>query len=328
LSKSFAGGSRGVESLSLRVEAGEYLVLLGPSGCGKTTTLRLIAGLETPDGGRVVMGGVDQTGAPPHRRGVALVFQDSALYPHLAVRDNLAFGLRLQGVPRAEVAARVEETARLLGLSHLLSRRPGTLSGGERRRVALGRALARRPRYLLLDEPLSGLDTPARLDLRGTLSRLHRQHPTTTLHVTHDQEEALALGERLAVMSDGKLLQSGTPREVYACPQHSVVATFLGSPPMNLLRRTRHGVPCLLGVRPQDVHLTETPEMTATVESVEYRGSESIVRLNGEEAITVVVRNRDLRPGERVGIRLDPATLHWFDSVSGTRLPDSPPSSP
>jgi len=327
LSKTFPGGVRAVDALTLEVAPGERVVLLGPSGCGKTTTLRLIAGLETADAGRVVLAGEDVTNWPPHRRGVALVFQDAALYPHLSVRDNLAFGARLQKTPADEIAARVDTVSRRLGLAPLFDRRPEHLSGGERRRVALERALVRRPRLLLLDEPLSSLDVPARVELRGELARLHREEPVTTLHVTHDQEEAMLLADRLAVMREGRVVQAGTPQELYARPADSFVAGFLGSPPMNFLRRTRDGVECLLGVRPRDLRLTSEAEadVTAVVENVQDLGHERLVTLRGPQSkpmLLVLRGSENVRLGERVGFRFDAETTHWFDGRTGTRLND------
>jgi ABC-type sugar transport system ATPase subunit len=317
-------GARAVDRLSLTVGAGERVVLLGPSGCGKTTTLRLVAGLETPDAGRVRLDGVDTTDWPPHRRDVALVFQDASLYPHLDVRGNLAFGPRLRKWKKKEIDDGVERVARRLGIADLLARKPEHLSGGERRRVALGRALVRRPRVLLLDEPLSGLDAPARLELRAELVRLHREEPAMTLHVTHDQEEALALGDRLAVLREGCIVQVGTPGEVHDHPADTFVARFVGSPPMNLLRRTRDGVECLMGVRPREVRLTagkEDADMTAIIESVQSLGHESHVILGGEESLTVVVAGpRGLQVGDRVGLTFVAEAQHWFDAATGMRL--------
>ena len=219
------------------------LVILGPSGSGKTTLLRLLAGLESPDTGGVWMDGRDVTRVPPHRRDVAMVFQNPALYPHLSVFDNIAFGLRARGVPRSQMRARVNTIAGLLGLDALLTRRPAGLSGGERQRVAIGRAIVRQPRVLLCDEPFSSLDPPLRVALREEVAELHRRFGSTLVLVTHDQYEALLLGDRIAVLDRGRLLQYGTPREIYAHPVHRFVATFVGSPPMNILpcELTREG---------------------------------------------------------------------------------------
>jgi multiple sugar transport system ATP-binding protein len=235
LSKSYPGGVPAVEAIELSIAPRELLVVLGPSGSGKTTLLRLIAGLESPDAGGVWMDGREVTKVPPHRRDVAMVFQNPALYPHLSVFDNIAFGLRARGVPRNQVRAQVNTIAGLLGLDALLRRRPSALSGGERQRVAIGRAIARQPLVLLCDEPFSNLDPPLRVALREEVAELHRRFGSTLVLVTHDQSEALLLGDRIAVLDRGRLLQCGTPRDVYERPVHRFVATFVGSPPMNLV---------------------------------------------------------------------------------------------
>jgi len=239
LSKAFPCG-RGraiaaVNGLNLTLADGEWLALVGPSGCGKTTLLRLMAGLETPDAGSIAVEGRDLRGVPPQERKVAMVFQQHALYPHMTARENLSFGLRLRRVPPAEAQQRVAWLAGRLGLEDCLERRPGQLSGGQCQRVALGRALARRPRVLLLDEPFSNLDAPLRAQLRELLKELHRELRLTVLHVTHDQSEALAAGRRVAVMNAGALQQVGLPAEVYGQPASLLVAQFIGAPPMNLL---------------------------------------------------------------------------------------------
>jgi len=216
-----------VDQLTLALAAGELLTLVGPSGCGKTTTLRLIAGLETPDAGRIKLDGREVNDVSPKERDVAMVFQHHALYPHLTAAENLGFGLRLRGVARAEITTRVRRIAETLGLGDCLLRKPGELSGGERQRVAIGRALIRRPKILLLDEPFANLDAPLRRELRRELLRLHREHELTTLLVTHDQAEALALGDRVAVMNAGRIEQVGTPAELRTQPASPFVATFL-----------------------------------------------------------------------------------------------------
>jgi multiple sugar transport system ATP-binding protein len=242
--KAYGEGRHGprwaLRELDLEVASGEYLVLLGPSGAGKTTALRLVAGLEAPSTGRILFDGSDVTAVPPERREVGLVFQHGALFPHLTVRENLSLRLRLQGLPRAEIQRRTEALAELLSMTGWLERLPGELSGGERQRVALGRALAGRPSVLLLDEPLAALDAPLRRQLAGELRRAHRRHGTTTIHVTHDQSEALRLGDRVAVLQAGVLEQVATPRALYALPRNRFVAGFVGSPPMNFCEGTLH----------------------------------------------------------------------------------------
>ncbi len=242
VSKDFVG-PRGrtvpaIRSLNLAIAGGELLAVVGPSGCGKTTLLRLIAGLETPSAGRIQMDDRDLAGVPPAARGVGFVFQSGALYPHLSAFENLALGLRLRGVARSEIDTRVREVSSLLGLAPMLERRPGELSGGERQRVALGRALINRPRVLLLDEPLAALDAPLRAQLRREIARVHRELGGLWLHVTHDQAEALSLGDRVAVLCAGALQQVAPPRELYERPANVFVAGFIGSPPMNLIPGT------------------------------------------------------------------------------------------
>jgi multiple sugar transport system ATP-binding protein len=237
VSKSFSGPRRqqiaAVRALNLKAEEGELLAIVGPSGCGKTTTLRLIAGLETPDAGSILLDGKPLAGVPPQNRDVAMVFQDHALFPNLTVFENMALGLRLRKFPRAEIGAQVKAAADMLGLTALLERRPAELSGGECQRAALGRALTRHPRVFLLDEPLSNLDAPLRLQLRGEIARLRRRLGATMIFVTHDQAEALALADTVAVMKDGSVRQLAAPREVYRRPASRFVAGFIGSPPMN-----------------------------------------------------------------------------------------------
>jgi multiple sugar transport system ATP-binding protein len=232
---------RAVDDACLVVEDKELLVLLGPSGCGKTTTLRLIAGLEEPTAGAISLDGQAVNGRPPKDRDVAMVFQQYALYPHMSVYDNMAFGLKLRHLPSAEIAQRVKDTARILDLAACLNRRPSALSGGQRQRVALGRALVRRPGVLLLDEPLSNLDAQTRLQMRAEISRLHARLGATMVYVTHDQVEAMTLGHRVAVMNNGKLQQVAAPMDLYQHPANFFVAGFIGSPPMNFLEGTLLG---------------------------------------------------------------------------------------
>lgn len=288
VSKAFAGRNV-LHRIDLSVADGEYLVLLGPSGSGKTTLLRLLAGLETPDGGQLRIDERDLRGVDPADRGLALVFQSHALYPHLTARENLALPLRLRRIATSESAARITQTAASLGLTALLDRLPEHLSGGERQRVALGRALIARPRIVLLDEPLSDLDPHLRTQLRGELRRLATEHGLTVIHVTHDQREALLLGDRIAILRDGVLQQCGTPETVYQRPTTAFVAGFIGDPPMNLWRQPDGS---WLGVRPE--HLSLAPDGPAlfagTVVRQEYSGRERwiVVARPGAEAIALV----------------------------------------
>jgi multiple sugar transport system ATP-binding protein len=298
VTKVFPNGTTAVDALTCNVGDGEFMVLVGPSGCGKTTALRMVAGLDEPTSGAVAIGGRVVNGVAPQDRDIAMVFQNYALYPHKTVVENLAFGLRQHKVPQAEIAKRVREVSSLLTLDHLLDRKPAQLSGGQRQRVAMGRALARSPRVYLLDEPLSNLDAQLRTQLRADLKQLHQRLSTTTIYVTHDQVEAMTLGDRIAVMSDGKLLQLGTPQEIYRRPANVFVAAFIGSPPMNLLSGSAadgrvvagdlqlevSGIPSgelVVGVRPEALHLvtsaTEERVLQVRTEVVELLGHETIV---------------------------------------------------
>ncbi|MBN1441830.1 MAG: ABC transporter ATP-binding protein [Planctomycetes bacterium] len=244
IGKVYPGSVRALDGIEMRIDDGELLVVTGPSGAGKSTLLRIIAGLEAPSSGRVVIGERDVTRLSPRLRDVAMVFQQPALYPHLSIRENLAFPLRRRRVPPQEIRRRVDEASEALGIGHLLDRRPDALSGGEQTRASLGRAIVRRPAAFLLDEPLSHLDAPLRSQLRSELMGLHRRERVTALLVTHDQEEAMAMGERIAVIDRGSLQQIGPPRELYLRPANLFVAGFLGRPPMSLLRgrlRSRDG---------------------------------------------------------------------------------------
>jgi multiple sugar transport system ATP-binding protein len=247
VTKSFPNGYVAVRDLSLTIDDGEFMVLVGPSGCGKTTLLRLIAGLEQVTAGQIEIDGQDVTDRPPRKRDVAMVFQSYALYPHMNVRQNLGYGLKVRRTPKAEARKRVEEVAALLGLSELLDRKPAQLSGGQRQRVAMGRAIVRQPRAFLMDEPLSNLDAKLRVGMRASLSELHARLGVTTVYVTHDQVEAMTLGQRVAVMRDGRILQVDRPQRLYEEPQDLFVAAFIGSPAMNLVEARIDGNDVVLG---------------------------------------------------------------------------------
>jgi multiple sugar transport system ATP-binding protein len=256
------GSVTAVDEVSLQVSDGEFLVLVGPSGCGKSTLLRMIAGLEDVTAGEILIGDRDVTDLPPRSRDIAMVFQTYALYPHMSVRQNMGYGLKARRVPKAEIARRVDEVAGLLGLADLLERRPAQLSGGQRQRVAMGRAIVREPQAFLLDEPLSNLDAKLRVGMRASLAQLHQRLGVTTVYVTHDQTEAMTLGQRVAVMRDGKVLQIDRPKELYERPNNLFIAAFIGSPTMNLVHAAVEGeglrfgqfhVPFAAGGRPAEI---------------------------------------------------------------------------
>lgn len=345
VSKRFPDGSSAVRDLSFEVGDGERLVLVGPSGCGKSTTLRLLAGLEAVSAGRIHLGAEDVTEKPPQERNLAMVFQSYALYPHKTVRENLAFPLRMQKMPRAAIHARIEEVASSLEIDGLLERRPGQLSGGQRQRVALGRALVREPAAFLFDEPLSNLDAALRVRTRAELVRLHRRLGTTMVYVTHDQEEAMTLGDRIAVMRGGVIEQIAAPLEVYRRPASLFVATFVGSPPMNVLpcevcdrgvqgegwflelarALPRPGTKLHFGVRPTDLEIVP-PERglgRATIDVVETLGATSIVHLEGAARwVAVVAAPFAGRAGDVVGIRFHPEIVHLF-AADEKRIPET-----
>jgi ABC-type sugar transport system ATPase subunit len=283
VSKTYPDGHVAVRPIDLTAAPGEFLVLVGPSGCGKSTLLRLIAGLETPSSGRIAIGGIDVTAWPAQARDLAMVFQSYALYPHMTVRDNLAYGLKVRGVSRSDTAGRVARVAEALGITTLLARRPAQLSGGERQRVALGRAMVREPKAFLFDEPLSNLDPSLRAHARAELRQLHQRLGATMIHVTHDQEEAMTLSGRIAVMREGRIEQVAAPLEIYNSPVNTFVARFIGAPSMNLLAAPLLGLNApegsIVGIRPHDVLLESSGPIEAAVEMVEPRGHDYLVHL-------------------------------------------------
>ncbi|MFI7492870.1 ABC transporter ATP-binding protein [Micromonospora echinaurantiaca] len=319
------GRTKALDGIDLEVRAGELLTLVGPSGSGKSTVLRLIAGLDRPDGGRVLVDGEDVARVPPHRRAVAMVFQDYALYPHLTVLGNLTFGLRVRRVPRAEADRRARAAADRLGIADLLDRHPDEMSGGQRQRVALARALLREPSVYLLDEPLASLDAPLRFATRADLLALHRDLGTTTVHVTHDQAEAMTLGDRVAVLDRGRVRQVGPPQQVYDEPADTFVAAFLGSPPMNLVPGgglLGGAAGLTLGVRPEDLALDPDGPVEATVDAVEALGSEAVLLTRCADGTRLTVRTGPrpgVRAGDRVRLRPDPDRIHRFDAETGRR---------
>jgi multiple sugar transport system ATP-binding protein len=331
--KTYPNGHVAARGLDLDIRDGEFMVLVGPSGCGKSTALRMIAGLETPTEGRILIGETDVTARPPQERDIAMVFQTYALYPHMTVRQNLAFGLRMRGAGRDVIDRRVEEAARALALEPVLGRKPAQLSGGQRQRVALGRAIVREPKVFLFDEPLSNLDAKLRVETRAELARLHRRLAATVVYVTHDQEEAMTLGSRVAVMRDGFLQQVAPPMELYRRPANRFVAGFVGSPGMNflpgdVLPSGGRGAGTTLGIRPHDLAIVPrgSGDLDAWVDVVEPRGSELLVYLrigasgDGAELRVVAPPEPAIEAEQVVGIRFDKERLHWFEEENGRRV--------
>ncbi|GFG52359.1 glycerol-3-phosphate ABC transporter ATP-binding protein [Mycolicibacterium agri] len=347
VTRRYPGGVVALKNFDLTVADGEFLILVGPSGCGKSTALRLLAGLDKPTSGSISIGGRVVNGLAPGERDIAMVFQNYALYPHMSVYRNLAYGLRQRKTPRAEVDRRVRETAKLLEIDQLLDRKPGQLSGGQRQRVAMGRALVRQPQAFLLDEPLSNLDAKLRNQVRGDLKRLHREVPVTSIYVTHDQVEAMTLGDRLCVMSGGEVQQIGTPDEIYNRPANTFVAAFMGSPPMNLIAGSvRSGIlhvgdavvtavptpdgPVTVGVRPEHFRLHSTYAqgmVPARVDFVEPLGSHVLVTALvsvGDDSTRVVIQapaGTDFETGTRIGLEMPPERTYFFDAETGKVRP-------
>lgn len=338
--KSF-GTTEVLKGVSIDVADGEFTVIVGPSGCGKSTLLRAVAGLEELTGGGIVIGDRDVTGLPPSERGIAMVFQSYALYPHLTVRENMAFGLKIAKAAKSEIDEAVRRAAEILNIETLLDRKPAALSGGQRQRVAIGRAIVRQPQIFLFDEPLSNLDADLRVRMRYEFASLHRQLGTTTLYVTHDQVEAMTLADRIIVLRDGRIEQVGSPRELYARPENIFVAQFLGTPRMNILPATMAedgramladgrsialppfaavptaGTPLSIGIRPEDIAIGDTPDaLPFTIRFVERLGGLATLHLGGREGgEPIACQLRDdgrLGEGDTVFASLPHAHLHVF----------------
>jgi sn-glycerol 3-phosphate transport system ATP-binding protein len=323
--KSYAG-LQVVHGVSTEVKDGEFVVIVGPSGCGKSTLLRMVAGLEPITSGEIVIGGRVVNELEPKDRDIAMVFQNYALYPHMSVYDNMSYGLRIKGFSKEEIESRVQKAAAILELKPFLQRRPGHLSGGQRQRVAMGRAIVREPAVFLFDEPLSNLDAKLRVQMRAELQGLHRRLGTTSLYVTHDQVEAMTLAHRMIVMNAGRAEQIGAPLEVYARPATTFVASFIGSPPMNLIPQERDGRKLLFGIRPE--HLEPCAESDAKlvleVDLIEPLGADTLVygHLASTPGARVAARLSaalDARTG-KLPLRYDPAHVHYFDAGTGARL--------
>ena len=341
-----------VESVDLTINSGEFVVLVGPSGSGKTTCLRMIAGLETVTSGSIFIGDTDVAQVHAKDRNVAMVFQSYALYPHMSVADNMGFALKIRKLPRDEIERRVREVAAILGLTQELPRRPKTLSGGQQQRVALGRAIVRDPAVFLFDEPLSNLDAKLRVAMRSELIKLHHRLDTTMIYVTHDQIEAMTMGDRIVVMHEGGIRQVGTPLEVYDDPDDAFVAGFIGSPAMNLIdgmaqpcdgavtfqtagldiglpagHPVAHGGPVTIGIRPEFLDLQPIDGAVAIagrVEAVEHLGADTIVELEtaGPTLVARLARNDGISYGNDIRLWVDPANVMAFDRDSGKRLRD------
>jgi len=335
------GSNAILRDLDLQVEPGEFLVLLGPSGCGKSTLLHSIAGLIDLSGGTIEIGGRDMSHADPSERGIGMVFQSYALYPTMTVEKNMSFGLKIAGMPKAEIARRVQHTAGMLQLDALLDRKPSQLSGGQRQRVAIGRALVREAGVYLFDEPLSNLDAKLRAELRRELKLLHGALGSTMIYVTHDQAEAMTLATRIVVMQHGRIQQIGTPAEVYDTPANRFVAGFLGSPSMNFIEgeldaqgrftagalqlTVTHGAApgkVTLAARPEHIHIVDDGALAATVTLVEPMGNHQVVWLDcGSQALSCIAHDaRPLSIGQRVAFTVDGARVSLFDPGSGARL--------
>jgi multiple sugar transport system ATP-binding protein len=356
--KIYPGNVKAVDDFNLEIRDGEFVVLVGPSGCGKSTTLRMVAGLEEISAGTIRIGDRVVNDVPPKDRDIAMVFQNYALYPHMTVRENMAFGLKLRKFPKKEIETRVQEAAAILGLGELLERRPKALSGGQRQRVAVGRAIVRKPAVFLFDEPLSNLDAKMRVQMRVEISRLHSQLGTTMIYVTHDQVEAMTMGERIVVMKDGLIQQVADPISLYDGPANRFVAGFIGMPPMNMFEGLIRGLdgsmmfegpggmqigvpendratlaafrdkPVILGLRPEDIgsspaeQLAGASRIRATVEVVEPMGSESYIyfRLAGATFISRVDAHRKFKVGDTAAPAVFINKAHFFDPQTELRI--------
>jgi multiple sugar transport system ATP-binding protein len=337
-----------IEDLNLHIRDHELMVLVGPSGCGKSTALRMIAGLEEISAGTIAIGARVVNTLPPKERDIAMVFQSYALYPHMTVRENLEFGLKMRGIPKGDSKKRVDDAAQILDITHLLERKPKDLSGGQRQRVAVGRAIVRQPAVFLFDEPLSNLDAKLRVQTRAEITRLQQSLGTTSVYVTHDQIEAMTMGQRITVLRDGKIQQVGTPQEVYARPANVFVAAFIGTPPMNLVAAVvgegmlrassfalpisaplrgslREGQRVTAGIRPEHIGHDGSPvrgtpaRVEALVDVVEPIGHESIVyaTVGAERLVAIFDPNHAPGLGETIGLTIDAGAVHVFDGESG-----------
>ncbi len=355
LTKRYEGGALAVDKLNLDIKDGEFVCLVGPSGCGKTTALRMIAGLEEITGGEVRIADRVVNNLPPRDRDIAMVFQSYALYPHMSVRDNMAFGLQLRKTPKADIDKAVVAAARILDLERFLDRKPGQLSGGQRQRVALGRAIVREPAVFLMDEPLSNLDAKLRVQTRAEIARMHTRLEATMIYVTHDQVEAMTMGDRIAVINEGVLQQAGTPKDLYELPQNRFVAGFIGSPSMNFidvkvsqdggvlrlvgesaemrpdetqaaLLRDQGLETVAVGFRPEHLELTPLSgpglSLTVVVDVVEFLGNDELIHgsSGGRDVVAIINADNTLTVGESVTLSCPPRRLHLFNPTTGLRI--------
>lgn len=324
------GNVQVVKGVDLTVEEGEFIIFVGPSGCGKSTLLRMIAGLEETSRGQIMIGDRDATAEPPNKRGLAMVFQSYALYPHMSVRDNVGFPLKSAGLPKAEIDAKVNEAARVLKLDDYMDRRPKDLSGGQRQRVAIGRSIVRDPTAFLFDEPLSNLDAALRVEMRYEIAKLHQSLKSTMIYVTHDQVEAMTLADRIVVLEFGKIAQVGSPRELYEKPANLFVAQFIGSPRMNVFPAssvTAFSLPenvLSLGIRPEHISVVApgSGKLSGTVDVLEYLGADTFVIMSCGEAGQITLRvngSTVLKPGDSADLEFTADNVHAFDEA-GTAL--------
>ena len=340
ITKVYPNGTKAVNETSLNVEKGEFVVFVGPSGCGKSTLLRMIAGLEDISAGEIVLDGSIINTIDPSERDVAMVFQNYALYPHMTVYNNMAYGLKNRGISKQEIEDKVNEVAKLLEIDPYLSRKPSMLSGGQRQRVAMGRAIVRNPKIFLFDEPLSNLDAKLRNQMRLEIKKLQRQMGVTSIFVTHDQTEAMTLGDRIIVINNGIVEQVGTPKDIYSNPNTKFVAEFIGSPQMNIFNcKIDNGIAKIdnnsinlnksinvddasIGIRPDDIQISDSGSITCKANLVEYLGSDMIIYSSiGDQEFSCKLSSKiDLKAGDEFKFDIQPSLVHIFDNSSGKRL--------
>ena len=321
-----------IKGINLRISKGEFIVFVGPSGCGKSTLLRMIAGLEETSSGQIIVDDRDATSEPPYKRGLAMVFQSYALYPHMSVRENMGFSLKSAGLLKSEIAAKVDEAASILKLGAFMERRPKDLSGGQRQRVAIGRSIVREPSAFLFDEPLSNLDAALRVDMRYEIAKLHQTLKTTMIYVTHDQVEAMTLANRIVVLDEGRIAQVGSPRDLYENPSNLFVAQFIGSPKMNIFSASAPGLSYpvpngtdQLGIRPEHITLSQagTGHVDGVVDVIEYLGSDTFIILDCGLYGRLTARINgatDFNPGDTCGLNFQNQRVHYFND-KGSSLP-------